>query len=145
MSWHQIETYRTTVIEQLDDTDNYLFRGIDGQSEQSTNMDDLKRRIDELYPHFTLIFPAGIFPAIVIPAGLFHTRPILGFAIIVPPEDIIIIPEHKFWDAFIIFDADWIVNMLRGAFMFIPNAVWALFKSTLDNMANDYYERHKEE
>lgn len=92
-----------------------------------------------------ITFPKMAIPAFKLTAGQLCNKVLLVVPIVIPPNDI------TFWDEIVlmqettIWDSDWIVTALTGAFTAIPNAVWALFKGTLDDMADQYYKDHPKE
>lgn len=90
-------------------------------------------------------FPGLTIPEVKIPAGFLLDVWLLGVHFKIPPDDIVVFPEVTIWSGFKIFDSDWVVNPIVAAIDGVAKAVWDLFESTLDAMAEDYYERHSEE
>lgn len=90
-------------------------------------------------------FPAISFPAFKFTKGQLLNVNLLGVGFVIPPWDI------TFWEALqltrehTLFNTDDIASAIVFPLEQIAEAVWALFKSTLDKMAADYYERHSEE
>jgi len=89
-----------------------------------------------------LWFPGLSFGGWWIQRGQFLDVSLLGVQIVVPPDAMQILPWFKIWDAFLLFDSDWIVNALAGAFLAIPNAVWGFLQSFLSGEVSTYYKTH---
>lgn len=89
-------------------------------------------------------FPGLYIPRIRITKGRFLKVWLLGVKIEVPPWDITILPKTTIWKGFPLFDTDWIINPIIEAMTGVAGAVWDLFESTLDAMANEWFKEHPE-
>ena len=92
-----------------------------------------------------LAFPGLQFNGFSLSRGQLLNVSLLGVGLVIPPWDITILSALTFWQPFIIFDSDWVVNALAGAFLAIPKAVWDYLTGTLQKQVEDYYKAHPEE
>jgi len=86
-------------------------------------------------------FPGLTIPMVKIKKGRFLNVSLLGKGIKVPPIDLTIIPKTVILKSFKLFDTLWIINPITNVVKAIPQAVWDLCKSTLDEWAGDFYKR----
>ena len=91
-----------------------------------------------------LWFPGLSFGGWWIQRGQFLDVSLLGVQIVVPPDAMQILPWFKIWDAFLLFDSDWIVNALAGAFLAIPKAVWDYLMNAMQAQVDEYKKAHPE-
>ena len=91
-----------------------------------------------------LAFPGLKFNGMSLTRGQLLNVSLLGVGLVIPPWDITLIPALTFWEPFIIFDSDWVVNALAGAFTAIPKAVWDYFNKTMQAQVDEYYKAHPE-
>ncbi len=91
-----------------------------------------------------LAFPGLKFNGLSLTRGQLLDVSLLGVGLVIPPWDITLVPELTFWEPFIIFDSDWIMNALSDAFMAIPKAVWDYFTNVVEFQIEEYFKVHPE-
>lgn len=89
-----------------------------------------------------VIFPKIAIPAWKVERGAICTDFLGIFPLVIPTDDITFWDEIVLVEEFTIFDSDEMAKSLTNVIGAVPNAVWALATSTMDNMATDYYKEH---
>jgi len=90
-------------------------------------------------------FPALKIPAFRLTRGQLLNIWLLGASLVIPPWDITFWEETTLTKELTLFKTEDITNVLLTPINAVPKAVWDLLKTTLDDMAKDFYERHSEE
>lgn len=90
-------------------------------------------------------FPGITIPGFKLTRGQLLDVSLFGVGLVIPPFDIEFWKETTILGAFRLFETDDIAKAVIIPVAGIAEAVWSLFESKLDEMAHDYYERHKEE
>ena len=88
--------------------------------------------------------PALEFPEVKIPAGQFLNVTLLGTGIVVPPNDVIIIPKLRILDEIKLFDIEDITSPILEAVAKTPEETWNTFWSELNRQVSEYYERRRQ-
>jgi hypothetical protein len=89
-------------------------------------------------------FPGLTFNGAALVRGQLLDVSLLGVGIVIPPWDITLLPAITFWDSFLIFDSDWVVNALSGALLAIPKAVWDYLMNAMQAQVDEYKKAHPE-
>lgn len=81
-----------------------------------------------------------------IPRGFFIniSVPLIG-GIVIPWDDIDIIPKTVISKKIVLFHTEWITTVLMAPILAIPRLVWEHLEGVLDGWVDEYYEEAEEE
>lgn len=89
-------------------------------------------------------FPGLKFNGLKLTRGQLLDVTLLGVGLVIPPWDITLLPEHTFWETFMIFDSEPIEAAVTLSTQTIPKLLVDFVTGNLQSQIEEYYKKHPE-
>jgi len=89
-------------------------------------------------------FPGLAIPAFRLTRGQLLNVNVLGVGLVIPPVDITFWPQTTILEPFTLFKTEDITAALLAPINAIPQAVWNLATTILEQQIKEFYEKHPE-